>query len=114
MLKLMGLPQAFHRSARQRARRPCLRKFERIIDVPQALIWKADQVAQCELFLFPAVLLLEPHPKEAKYTALVTHRDEVGREQQEAMGFHEGWRSTHATRVDHSRSPRLSNMEGNF
>ena len=51
----------------------------------------AGEVADCGLFLFTAVILLEPHQKGTKYTALVLHKDEAGRKQHEEMGFHEGW-----------------------
>lgn len=40
---------------------------------------------------FTAVLTLEPSGKGTKYTATAIHRDEAGRRQHEAMGFHEGW-----------------------
>lgn len=40
---------------------------------------------------FSAAVLLEPSGTGTKYTAIAIHRDEVGREQHEAMGFHEGW-----------------------
>jgi uncharacterized protein YndB with AHSA1/START domain len=47
--------------------------------------------AECDEFLFTAVLLLEAHGSGTKYTALVLHRDEEGRKKHEEMGFHEGW-----------------------
>jgi uncharacterized protein YndB with AHSA1/START domain len=41
---------------------------------------------------FTAALLLEATKSGGtKYTALAIHRDEDGRTQHEAMGFHEGW-----------------------
>lgn len=41
---------------------------------------------------FTAIVLLEPDGKGGtKYTAIAMHRDEDGRKQHEAMGFHSGW-----------------------
>ncbi|MBI1188840.1 MAG: polyketide cyclase, partial [Alphaproteobacteria bacterium] len=41
---------------------------------------------------FTAALLLEATKSGGtKYTALAIHRDEEGRKQHEAMGFHDGW-----------------------
>lgn len=45
----------------------------------------------CPVFAFSAIVLLEPHGKGTKYTAIALHRDEEGRNNHEAMGFHEGW-----------------------
>jgi uncharacterized protein YndB with AHSA1/START domain len=42
-------------------------------------------------FRFTATILLEPHGKGTKYTAIAMHSDEEGRRKHEAMGFHEGW-----------------------
>jgi uncharacterized protein YndB with AHSA1/START domain len=41
--------------------------------------------------MFTAHILMEPHRKGAKYSALVMHRDPTGRKQHEDMGFHDGW-----------------------
>lgn len=41
--------------------------------------------------LFTATLLLEPHGKGTKYTAIAMHSDEAGRSKHEEMGFHQGW-----------------------
>jgi uncharacterized protein YndB with AHSA1/START domain len=51
----------------------------------------ADNAAPCDAFFFTAILLLERHHEGTRYTALVVHKDETGRKQHEAMGFHEGW-----------------------
>jgi uncharacterized protein YndB with AHSA1/START domain len=40
---------------------------------------------------FTAIILLEPHGHGTKYTAIAMHRDEAGRAQHAAMGFHQGW-----------------------
>ncbi|MDB4894796.1 MAG: putative glutathione S-transferase-related transrane protein [Firmicutes bacterium] len=37
------------------------------------------------------VITLEPHGKGTKYTALVMHKDEEGRNRHNDMGFHDGW-----------------------
>lgn len=38
-----------------------------------------------------AIILIEPHGKGSKYTAIVMHQDAEGRKRHEEMGFHEGW-----------------------
>lgn len=48
----------------------------------------------CGPFQFTAIILLEPLGKGTKYTAIAMHKDEDGRKQHEAMGFHEGWGTT--------------------
>jgi uncharacterized protein YndB with AHSA1/START domain len=40
---------------------------------------------------FTAVVILEPHGKGTKYTAIAIHRDEATRKHHEEMGFREGW-----------------------
>ncbi len=40
---------------------------------------------------FTAVIALEQQGKGTRYTATAIHRDEAGRKQHEAMGFHQGW-----------------------
>jgi uncharacterized protein YndB with AHSA1/START domain len=42
-------------------------------------------------FRFTAVILLEPHDKGTKYTAIAMHAEAGHREKHEAMGFHDGW-----------------------
>jgi uncharacterized protein YndB with AHSA1/START domain len=42
-------------------------------------------------FRFTACILIEPHGKGTKYTAIVMHKDEQSRNEHEAMGFYEGW-----------------------
>ncbi len=42
-------------------------------------------------FRFTAAILLEPHGKGTKYTAVVMHQDEKSRDAHEAMGFFQGW-----------------------
>lgn len=50
---------------------------------------------------FTAVIMLEPHDGGTRYTALAIHKDETGRKQHEAMGFHEGWGKALDQLVDH-------------
>lgn len=45
----------------------------------------------CESFAFTAFILIEPHGKGTKYTAIVVHGDEKSREKHDAMGFQDGW-----------------------
>jgi uncharacterized protein YndB with AHSA1/START domain len=40
---------------------------------------------------FTAVISLAPQGRGTKYTALVIHADQAGRERHAKMGFHEGW-----------------------
>jgi uncharacterized protein YndB with AHSA1/START domain len=42
-------------------------------------------------FRVTASLLLEPHGKGTKYTAIVMHKDEESRQKHDAMGFQTGW-----------------------
>jgi uncharacterized protein YndB with AHSA1/START domain len=51
----------------------------------------AAGAAECGLFLFTAVISLEPNGAGTKYTARVMHADEEGRRKHEEMGFHAGW-----------------------
>lgn len=41
--------------------------------------------------LFTGVILMEPHPKGTKYTAIVMHSVEDDKKNHEAMGFADGW-----------------------
>ena len=40
---------------------------------------------------FTGVILLEPHGKGTKYTAIAIHKDEAGAQAHEKMGFSVGW-----------------------
>jgi uncharacterized protein YndB with AHSA1/START domain len=42
-------------------------------------------------FRFTAMILLEPHGKGTKYTAIALHNTEEARARHEDMGFHSGW-----------------------
>jgi len=42
-------------------------------------------------FRFTATILLEPHAKGTKYTAIAMHGDADGRQKDAAMGFMDGW-----------------------
>lgn len=41
--------------------------------------------------LFTATILLEPHGKGTKYTAIAIHGSEADAQKHEKMGFHQGW-----------------------
>lgn len=43
---------------------------------------------------FTAILTLTPTATGTHYTAVAKHKDQAGRQQHEAMGFHEGWGQT--------------------
>ena len=40
-----------------------------------------------------ATILMEPHERGTRYTAIAMHASEESRKQHEAMGFHNGWNS---------------------
>ncbi len=40
---------------------------------------------------FTGVIILKPHGKGTKYTAIAIHKDGADRKKHEEMGFHEGW-----------------------
>ncbi len=42
-------------------------------------------------FHFTATILMEPHGKGTRYTAIAMHKDTASRTKHEEMGFHEGW-----------------------
>lgn len=46
---------------------------------------------ECAELLMTAVLILEPHDKGTKYTAIAMHSNEGSRKRHEEMGFEEGW-----------------------
>jgi uncharacterized protein YndB with AHSA1/START domain len=46
---------------------------------------------ECAEFLMTATIMLEPHTKGTKYTALVRHANTEARIAHEKMGFEEGW-----------------------
>ncbi len=51
----------------------------------------AEPGHECAEFLMTATIMLEPHEKGTKYTALVQHGDAENRIRHEKMGFEEGW-----------------------
>lgn len=53
---------------------------------------------------FTAVIALKKQGKGTRYTATAIHRDEAGRKQHEAMGFHEGWGQCLDQLVDYSKT----------
>ena len=40
---------------------------------------------------FTAVILMEPHERGTRYTAIAIHADEESRRKHEEQGFHDGW-----------------------
>jgi uncharacterized protein YndB with AHSA1/START domain len=50
-----------------------------------------DQPESGAGMLFTAMILLEPHDKGTKYTAIAMHKDEADKSKHEEMGFQEGW-----------------------
>ena len=40
---------------------------------------------------FTAIIMMEPHGKGTKYTALAMHKDEKDRNAHDRMGFSDGW-----------------------
>jgi len=59
-------------------------------------------------FRFTATILLEPHGKGTKYTAIVMHKDEASRGKHEAMGFHDGWGTALEQLVEHMKKAEHS------
>lgn len=57
-------------------------------------------------FRFTAVILLEPHGKGTKYTAIGMHKDEQSRRKHDEMGFQEGWAKALEQLVEHMRKTR--------
>lgn len=55
-------------------------------------------------FVFTATLLLEPHGSGTKYTAILMHRDEAGRDRHESLGFQAGWGEALEQLVAHVKS----------
>jgi uncharacterized protein YndB with AHSA1/START domain len=53
---------------------------------------------------FTAVIMIEPHPRGTKYTALAMHKDEEGRDAHDRMGFTEGWGKALDQLVAHART----------
>ncbi|RYZ55756.1 MAG: polyketide cyclase [Proteobacteria bacterium] len=41
--------------------------------------------------IFTGMILIEPHAKGTKYTAIVMHSVEADKQRHEQMGFHDGW-----------------------
>jgi uncharacterized protein YndB with AHSA1/START domain len=52
-------------------------------------------------FRFTAAILLEPHGKGTKYTAIAMHKDEKSRKQHDDMGFQSGWGKALEQLVEH-------------
>jgi uncharacterized protein YndB with AHSA1/START domain len=62
-------------------------------------------------FVFTATILLEPHGKGTKYTAIVLHKDVGSRKQHEEMGFHQGWGTALDQLVAHAREGAANRVE---
>jgi uncharacterized protein YndB with AHSA1/START domain len=54
-------------------------------------------------FRMTAAILLEPHGKGTKYTAIAMHKDEASRGKHDAMGFHSGWGTALEQLVEHMK-----------
>lgn len=55
-------------------------------------------------FRFTAAILLEPHGKGTKYTAIVMHTDEESRDKHDEMGFADGWGAALDQLVEHVKT----------
>jgi len=53
---------------------------------------------------FTAIIMMEPHPKGTKYTALAMHKDEDGRNAHDRMGFSDGWGKAFDQLVAHAKT----------
>ena len=53
---------------------------------------------------FTAVILMEPHGKGTKYSALALHKDEESRNKHAGMGFSEGWGKALDQLVAHAKT----------
>lgn len=51
----------------------------------------APSAVSCSDFFFTATILIKTQGKKTKYTAIVRHKDEEGRNKHEEMGFKDGW-----------------------
>jgi uncharacterized protein YndB with AHSA1/START domain len=58
-------------------------------------------------FRFTAAVMLEPHGRGTKYTAIVMHGDEESCKKHDAMGFREGWGTVLEQLVEHMKTVRL-------
>jgi uncharacterized protein YndB with AHSA1/START domain len=58
-------------------------------------------------FRFTAAVILEPHGRGTKYTAIVMHGDEESRNKHDAMGFQTGWGQALEQLVEHMKTVRL-------
>jgi len=53
-----------------------------------------------------AAILLEPHGKDIRYTAVVMHTDEESRNKHDQMGFQTGWGKALEQLVEHMKKTR--------
>jgi uncharacterized protein YndB with AHSA1/START domain len=58
-------------------------------------------------FRFTASVVLEPHGKGTKYTAIAMHGDEASRKKHDDMGFQAGWGKALEQLVEHMRKTRV-------
>jgi uncharacterized protein YndB with AHSA1/START domain len=56
---------------------------------------------------FTASVLLEPHGKGTKYTAIAMHGDEASRKKNDDMGFQPGWGKALEQLVEHTKKTRV-------
>jgi uncharacterized protein YndB with AHSA1/START domain len=54
--------------------------------------------------VFTAVIMIEPHSKGTRYTALAMHKDEDGRNAHDRMGFSDGWGKALDQLVAHAKT----------
>ena len=55
-------------------------------------------------FRFTSVILIEPHGRGAKYTAITMHSDEASRDKHDTMGFTDGWGAALDQLVEHMKT----------
>jgi len=55
---------------------------------------RAAGTGSCDELYFTAIITLESHGTQTKYTAVVVHGDEAASRKHEEMGFYEGWATT--------------------
>jgi len=61
---------------------------------------------ECEELAMTAIILLEPHGKKTKYTAIALHGDSETRKRHADMGFKDGWGKALDQLVEHMKTLR--------
>ncbi|MCE3254840.1 MAG: putative glutathione S-transferase-related transrane protein [Rickettsiaceae bacterium] len=62
--------------------------------------YRPIDLVSCSNFPMTGIILLEPHEKGIKYTAIAIHKNEDDRKKHEEMGFHEGWNAAFDQLID--------------